>query len=631
MSVLLSLVALLQASDFEALRSKLEELKNAPTSQRQPTVTAIGALKSPEAATFLSTLFDQEKEAAYRCHILESFAPCGLERTAQKLLAVVGDANLPFILRSTALRLLTDAKAKEGLEAIKTVVAAKLIPYDLRLQAYASLLRYPVAQTEALWREALKDVDPIIRGEALYGLAPLKDLKLQDFARQALANTAEEAAVKYGSVEVLRFAPGVFTTKLFLTAAATPDSTLRRLLSDALSTFSEEKPVEAIYAALRNPDPMVRSVAARALGRLKHPQALSRLSEPLKDKNPEVHLAALEAVAERHEKGCEEILIREAQRTDEEAAGAAIALLHHYPSDTTQQLLVKLAGHHKPGIAIPAIEALGELRLPESLAALEKPLQAKEWPIRCATIRALGKLKTKEAIDLLVDRMSKEEGRLLAECGDALRAATGKGLGYAPGSWKEWWGASRESFAFPSESAPNGPAAHMTTYYGVPVLSNRMVFCLDISGSMSEKLGDATRLELAKKELTHVLASLGKDALVNLIFFDDRIEPMQKQLWPVKNNLAKANQMIAALQPRGRTNFYDTLEFAFQHKEADTIYLVSDGEPTDGKIILPEDILREVRRMNRTRQIVIHTISIGVSPFMKALAEQNGGQYVEVK
>ena len=35
--------------------------------------------------------------------------------------------------------------------------------------------------------------------------------------------------------------------------------------------------------------------------------------------------------------------------------------------------------------------------------------------------------------------------------------------------------------------------------------------------------------------------------------------------------------------------------------------------------------------MNRLRQIVIHTISFGSSKFMKALADQNGGRYVEIK
>jgi Mg-chelatase subunit ChlD len=116
-----------------------------------------------------------------------------------------------------------------------------------------------------------------------------------------------------------------------------------------------------------------------------------------------------------------------------------------------------------------------------------------------------------------------------------------------------------------------------------------------------------------------------------MIFFDDRIEPWHKGLVPIKPNLKEAQAIVQKLAPRGQTNLFDALELAFSHKEADTIYLLSDGDPTNGRVIDPDDILREIRKMNRLRQIVIHTISFGSSRFMRALAAENGGQYVEIK
>jgi Mg-chelatase subunit ChlD len=116
-----------------------------------------------------------------------------------------------------------------------------------------------------------------------------------------------------------------------------------------------------------------------------------------------------------------------------------------------------------------------------------------------------------------------------------------------------------------------------------------------------------------------------------MIFFDDRIEPWSKGLVPIKTHLKEAQAAVARLAPRGQTNIFDSLEFAFTHKEADTIYLLSDGDPTAGRIIDRDDILREIRKMNRLRQIVIHTVSFGESAFLKELAAQNGGQYVEIK
>jgi hypothetical protein len=362
---------------------------------------------------------------------------------------------------------------------------------------------------------------------------------------------------------------------------------------------------------------------------------MDRLSEPLRDKLPDVRLSALEAVAERRDKSSETILQREAQRSDDELAGPAILLLAGYPTESTKSLLIKLSGNAKPGILIPALEALGEMDVPEGLAAFEKALKARDWPVRVTAARALGKAKRKESIDLLVERLDKEEGRMLSELVDVLRALTGKPFGYAPGQWKEWWTLNREGFDFAKAAADlvasQGAGPGGTTYHGVPILSKRVVFIVDISGSMSAPLGESSRMELAKKELARTLGVMAADCHINMIFFDDVIEPWRKMLVPLKANLKEAQVVVARLQPRGRTNIFDSLELAFLHKDADTIFLLSDGDPTDGRMVEPEDIYREIRRINRLRKIAIHTISFGPSPFMKTLAEQNGGQYVEIR
>jgi uncharacterized protein with von Willebrand factor type A (vWA) domain len=162
------------------------------------------------------------------------------------------------------------------------------------------------------------------------------------------------------------------------------------------------------------------------------------------------------------------------------------------------------------------------------------------------------------------------------------------------------------------------------------VVSTRIVFCLDISGSMSAPSGEGTRLDQAKRELLRALGQMGKDAQANIVFFSDRIESWHPKLAGVKANLRQAQELLAKTQPNGQTNIFDALELALAHKEADTIYLLSDGEPSHGRITDPEDILREIRRLNRLRKAAIHTISFGGSPFLKALAGENGGKYVEV-
>ena len=626
MSILLAL--LLQADALEPLRAKFESEKAKPASQRLATIDALGALKTDEAETFLEEVFEKEKDPAVRAQSLAALWATGTAKALKKLSAVSQDAKVPTLLRLSALDPLATNRTKEGLAAARSISREA---GEIRVYAFAALRLYPLEETQPTWRNALGDADPLVRGMALASLAPLKELKLQDLAKQALLNPSEAPLVKYGAVAVLKAADGIANCRILVAASATPDPTLRRLLADALGANSDDKAPDVVYQALRSADVNVRLVAARSLGTLKHDKAMDRLTEPLKDKAPEVRQAALEAVAERKDKRSEAILQREAQKSDEESSSAAIALLPQFPSEETKKLLLKLAGHYKNSVSIPALDALGELRAPDALPVFDKAVKAKDWPVRVTAMRGLSKLKTKEAVDLLVDRIALEEGRMLAECADALRALTGKAFGYAPGAWKEWWTNNRESYAFPEASVMAANAPGTTTYHGIPVLSTRMVFCVDISGSMSETADKDSRLEQAKRELGKTLGSVSKESHLNLIFFDDKIEPWHRQLVPIKQHLAVAQQIVARLEPRGRTNIFDSLELAFLHKDVDTIYLLSDGEPTDGRVIEPGDILREIKRMNRLRQIVIHTISFGPSPFMKALAEQNGGQYVEIR
>ena len=54
----------------------------------------------------------------------------------------------------------------------------------------------------------------------------------------------------------------------------------------------------------------------------------------------------------------------------------------------------------------------------------------------------------------------------------------------------------------------------------------------------------------------------------------------------------------------------------------------SDGSPGSGKFVAHDDILREIRKLNQTRRIAIHCISLGNdSDLLRALASQNGGTY----
>ena len=65
--------------------------------------------------------------------------------------------------------------------------------------------------------------------------------------------------------------------------------------------------------------------------------------------------------------------------------------------------------------------------------------------------------------------------------------------------------------------------------------------------------------------------------------------------------------------------------------QADTIFLLSDGEPNRGRVRVLEDLLEHVTQRNARHGLVIHAIGIGEvagRSFLKDLARRNGGRYV---
>jgi hypothetical protein len=60
---------------------------------------------------------------------------------------------------------------------------------------------------------------------------------------------------------------------------------------------------------------------------------------------------------------------------------------------------------------------------------------------------------------------------------------------------------------------------------------------------------------------------------------------------------------------------------------ADTIVLLSDGQPTTGPVVKEDQILELITNANQLSRVQIHTISLGNSPLLKELARRNEGEH----
>ncbi len=241
-------------------------------------------------------------------------------------------------------------------------------------------------------------------------------------------------------------------------------------------------------------------------------------------------------------------------------------------------------------------------------------------------------------------------------------------------SWAAFWEASGRDFQPPDDS-PEGSIQVGTDveYYGEAVTSRRILFVVDTSGSMNtleaegwpnvpqvpatSGMGTAAadgggspitnplwlqwialnplsvRMDRAKAELTRLIDQLPANTLFNIVAFSSRTASWQKSMTPVSDQAVEsAKKFVAALHSGGATAADLALATAFQNNNlADTIYFLSDGEPSrDGVNRLPlPPLLDEVERANRFHRIILNTYGFGAEgePFMKVLAENNGGTY----
>lgn len=301
-----------------------------------------------------------------------------------------------------------------------------------------------------------------------------------------------------------------------------------------------------------------------------------------------------------------------------------------------------------------------------------KRLQDPRWIVRAAAIAALEKTPSKESIDLLVEALAREEGRLQDDCVRALRALTGADIRTDADLWQRYWTANREKWNGPpepeedEEKAPDPTAGlkeepeekkeeeKKTGFFGLETKSRRLVYVIDVSGSMLDKAGPKdkrSRADRAKEELTRAVLALEDGALFNILFYSASVRMWKEAMTEASSESRReAVDFVADMTVIGGTATYDALEAAFSlgdvvvkkkrgaepdpsgDSKVDTIILLSDGKPTLGKIVDPDKIREAVRRWNESRRIAIHTVAFGGEAdqgFMKGLADESGGTYLD--
>jgi hypothetical protein len=394
----------------------------------------------------------------------------------------------------------------------------------------------------------------------------------------------------------------------------------------------------------------------RLAARIPDPKVDKGLIELSKDKE---RLVAADALAAMGQRGNPTFVARLEQvledSEDSLLLGIAIDSLNRIQASDPdwQARLAGLAEHASEVVRNAALEALGRTKDPRHLAALEKGLQHELWSTRLAAARGLEQLRTTQAVGALCARIAQEEGRVAADLADILWRLTAQPFRADGKQWKRWWDEQGAAFVFPTAEELEKRRQERelreakqvsrsfrgvkvdSRFFGLRITSHHVAFVVDISYSMDWHLGgeNATegpiRMDVAKKELLACLESLEAGTRFNILPFAGSPSPWKEAgVECTEETFTEAKEFIDELGTASGTNIYDGLKQAFDDPEVDTIFFLSDGEPTMGPTIDPAEIREAVREWNQSRDVVLHTISIGERfPLLEWLAEDNKGVY----
>ncbi|MBL4848256.1 MAG: hypothetical protein JKY65_22285, partial [Planctomycetes bacterium] len=374
---------------------------------------------------------------------------------------------------------------------------------------------------------------------------------------------------------------------------------------------------------------------------------------------------------------------------DPETYGAAMdAVAEMRSAEAEAHILKRLGKSGKPAGKMLLVDAMAERADPFSGKALGIAVLDRAPEVQRAAVSAIKRKKLKHALDGLINLLERLEKRdpdglnytLVQE---TLTAVTGESFEKAE-DWRNFWEPRKQQFRPVTGKVHKKPGGTQQRkrpeFFGSEIRSNRLVFVIDTSGSMThadpERGGPTAggagrpprtptggpggkgaapvstsrvRIERAKFQLVQVIKSLPKDAHFTILAYSgvlvagpggaaglpkgtDPNAPLpptmagfewlkiwKPKLYPANGrNKESAISFVKGLQANGGTFTLNAIKHALRVADADTIVVLSDGYPGDHnpKTNAPmggEEILKEIKTLNRMKRLVIDTFGFDPS------------------
>jgi len=218
--------------------------------------------------------------------------------------------------------------------------------------------------------------------------------------------------------------------------------------------------------------------------------------------------------------------------------------------------------------------------------------------------------------------------------GDWVDAFAERRVERAEGRERDDWAAVLAARRFVEE-----PRDGDVSFFGIRTHSRRVLYLLDVSGSMAYlmdgKGGEREpRIERTRRELLRSLTELPDDVRFNVALFASAVRPWERRLRPVGGGTrTAAMDYLEEREVKGGTNIHGALAFALE-SGADTAFLLTDGEASVGTVVDPALILAEAAARTRHGRLVVHTVGLARdqnAELLVNLAHRTGGRYVAVR
>ena len=521
----------------------------------------------------------------------------------------------------------------------------------LRSLAFEALAPHLEARDVVL---AASDGNKDIRRLALRELHRRGDRNAEELAEERYGRVDEKDEVRIEAATILAELQGDKVVRQFIEDGrkfATP-LPLRWALADILAGMDDKGVRTKLLKLVGKGKAHEKLFVLRAVRDIEDDKLVKSLRRLLADKNLDVKIQAAQILGERRDAESIksfETMIKKAKE-DELLVSVAIEALSriHEDDEEWKQRLLEYSRGEETLVRNAAIKQLARMG-DGNLDLMVEALRHVDWSTRVAALRAIEGLRDPAGIGPIVEQMQGETGLVLRRFADTLWRLTGQPFRTNARAWKGWWDRDGADFEIitPEELEKRVAEEEMrrlrqitrSSFFGIRIESHRVIFIIDVSGSMNEPTestyvgeGGPPRIDVAKRELSRCIDSLEPGSLFNIIPFSDGVSPWLEEgvAQCDADSKEEAKTFVSRMGALGGTNLYGSLQEAFRDPDVDTIFVLSDGEPTVGDVIDPGSIREHVGLWNEHRGIVIHSIAVGGNlQVLEWLAEDNGGTHVK--